>query len=223
MKLLGQIIQQVKGHYGMTLTCGRTKFQLGNRITPLSAFSRSFASETNQDALTEMPLKHPVKGELVYGGPLWKMVKGIKAFSVSTSMIGLGLQPYILMNAGEAAMFSKVMIGGTISFFIFITPLLIHFVTKKYVTYCYLNRDTGSFTAATYSFFLRRKEIEFTAEDVVVPDIPGMFTTVLVKGKPLFLDARMFYSKDAYIHFMGYDKPIDWTMPDYSKKPKKET
>ncbi|CAG7683346.1 unnamed protein product, partial [Allacma fusca] len=47
---------------------------------------------------------------------------------------------------------------------------------KKYVTEIYYEPDTDSYTAATFNFFNRRKEIPFKLEEVVVPDVPGPFS-----------------------------------------------
>ena len=58
-------------------------------------------------------------------------------------------------------------------------------------------------------FFL---QLDFKVEDVVVPDIPGMFTTMHAKGKPLFIEARHFTNPLHYAKMMGYDKPLDFKL-----------
>lgn len=45
-----------------------------------------------------------------------------------------------------------------------------------------------------------------------VPDIPGMFTTMKIKGVPLFIEARFFSDPMHYAKIMGYDKPLDFKM-----------
>ena len=52
-------------------------------------------------------------------------------------------------------------------------------------------------------------------EDVEVPDIPGMFTTMNAKGKPLFIEARHFSDPLHYAKIMGYDKPMDFKMGEH--------
>lgn len=52
----------------------------------------------------------------------------------------------------------------------------------------------------------------FTPEDVKVPDVPGMFTSIIVKDTPLFLDPNSFDNPDHYVKIMGYDKPIDFKL-----------
>jgi transmembrane protein 70 len=49
--------------------------------------------------------------------------------------------------------------GAFLSFFTFATPLLIHFISKKYVTEMYYNKAKDSYTAITYSLLLRRKKV----------------------------------------------------------------
>ena len=54
-------------------------------------------------------------------------------------------------------------------------------------------------------------------EDIIVPEIPGPFTTILVKTKankkvPLFLADTAFIEPKHFARFMGYDKPIDFKL-----------
>lgn len=55
-------------------------------------------------------------------------------------------------------------------------------------------------------------QLEFTPNDVAVPDVNGMFTNCIVKGKPLFLEQSFFHNPNHYIRIMGYDKPIDFKL-----------
>lgn len=47
---------------------------------------------------------------------------------------------------------------------------------------------------------------------MVVPDVPGMFTTMHAKGTPLFIEARHFTDPLHYAKIMGYDKPMDFKL-----------
>lgn len=107
---------------------------------------------------------------------------------------------------------------GVVGFFTFVTPLLLHFVTKKYVTSLTFDPDKETYTAETLTFFLTKRKIEFTPDDVKVPDVPGMFTSMLVKGIPLFVDPRAFPNPDHYIKIMGYDKPIDLKLGELTEE-----
>lgn len=158
----------------------------------------------------------------MYRGAISGMIRGVKLFSLSTSVIGICLQPMLLFNNQELPTGLKVAFGGMINFLVFMNPFIIHYIAKKYVTELRWNRQTGVFTAATWSFFVQRKELQFTADDVRVPDVPGMFTFLEAKGIPLFFEPQAFEDNEAYIHLMGYDKPLDWEIPQERQPPTKE-
>merc|ERR1712226_792212 len=148
----------------------------------------------------------------IYRGILSAQIKLVKSFSLMTSVIGLGCQPLIYLKVNEAGSTSLPFIvagGAFLSFFTFATPMLIHWVSKKYVTEMLYNRIENTYTSVTYTFLLRKKQITFKASDVKVPDIPGMFTTFQVNGRPLFVDGGAFYNPHHYGKLMGYDKPLD--------------
>lgn len=148
---------------------------------------------------------------VVYVGTLARMVRFVKLFSLSSSIVGVAIQPYIYKNVSQLPVALAAVVGGFMSFFIFVTPLILHFVTKRYVTSITLDRATGRFTATTYTFFLKEKRLEFAAQDVKVPTVPGLFTTVIVNGKvPLFVDPSLFVDRDAFLQMMRYDEPIEW-------------
>lgn len=112
---------------------------------------------------------------------------------------------------------------GAVGFFTFVTPILLNIVTKKYVINVTFDPDKEIYTAETLTFFLRKRKLEFKPEDVKVPDIPGMFTSMLIKDVPLFMDPRMFPNPDHYIKIMGYDKPIDFKLSLKEEKEGKES
>lgn len=60
--------------------------------------------------------------------------------------------------------------------------------------------------------FLSQTQLEFQVGDVHVPDVPGPFTTLYARARPLFLDPRTFSEVEHYGRLMGYDKPIDLHM-----------
>lgn len=141
------------------------------------------------------------------------MIKGVKIFSLSTSVIGICLQPILIFSNQELPTALKFALGGAVNFFVFMNPFIIHYIAKKYVTELRWNRQTGIFTAVTWSFLVQRRELQFTAKDVHVPDVPGMFTFLEAKGTPLFFEPQAFEDNEAYVHLMGYDKPLDWELP----------
>lgn len=52
-------------------------------------------------------------------------------------------------------------------------------------------------------------QIKFRLKDVMVPDLPGMFTTFKVMGTPLFVDGATFVEPVHFGKIMGLDKPLD--------------
>eukprot|EP00091_Calanus_sinicus_P000815 TRINITY_DN10760_c0_g1_i2.p1 TRINITY_DN10760_c0_g1~~TRINITY_DN10760_c0_g1_i2.p1 ORF type:complete len:246 (-),score=86.62 TRINITY_DN10760_c0_g1_i2:37-774(-) len=144
----------------------------------------------------------------IYNGILSTQIKLVKSFSLMTSFIGIAFQPilYTYSSANAAVVLGA---GAFLSFFTFATPLLIHSVSKKYVTKLYYNQVEDKYTAVVYNIFIRPKKIEFKVNDVEVPDIPGMFTTFKANSVPLFVEGSQFNDITHYGKIMGYDKPID--------------
>jgi len=160
--------------------------------------------------------KDPVKGELVYVGTMARLVRFVKLFSITTSLMGIAVQPLIYNQVADLHWALALSLGGVTSFFIFITPLLLHIVTKRYVTHIYWHSDVDRFNAVTYSFLLRQLDHKFTSKEVISPSRPGLFTTVLVNGgkTPLFIDPSLFINKKAFVHLMKYNEPLDWEIPE---------
>jgi len=144
----------------------------------------------------------------IYNGILSTQIKLVKSFSLMTSFIGLAFQPilYTYSSANAAVVLGA---GAFLSFFTFATPLLIHSISKKYVTKLYYNQVEDKYTAVVYNIFIRPKKIEFKVNDVEVPDIPGMFTTFKANSVPLFVEGSQFNDITHYGKIMGYDKPLD--------------
>ncbi|CAH0579108.1 unnamed protein product [Chrysodeixis includens] len=151
--------------------------------------------------------------ECIYYGPLTPQIKGVKVFSLSSSVAGLIAQPIIIREAASLGSTSLIVaLCSVVGFFTFVTPVLLHIITKKYVTELHYNPETSTYKAITINFFLARKQIEFKVDDVVVPEVPSMFTTLNAKGYPLFLEAQHFSDPMHYAKLMGYDKPMDFKL-----------
>merc|ERR1719412_2801956 len=165
-------------------------------------------SDLNQSDLGKCTKEHD---QTIYQGILTTQLKLVKGFSLMTSAIGLSCQPILPWNMQQNGANVALALGaGTfLSFFTFATPILIHHISKKYVTELNYNKLEDTYTAYYYSLFLRKKEIKFKLNDVKVPDIPGMFCTFKAKGRPLFVDGSEFYEPKHFGKIMGYDKPLD--------------
>ena len=103
----------------------------------------------------------PEHDQTIYQGILSTQIKLVKGFSLTTSFISIACQPVLLMHMQQANANLAVMAGAGafLSIFTFATPLLIHYVSKKYVTELNYNKLEDSYTAITYSLFLRKKEV----------------------------------------------------------------
>ena len=126
-------------------------------------------------------------------------------------MIGFAVFPSVIYDLGKLNVFIASA-AGTVSLFFLSTPFMLHWITKRYVIELRFDEETKIFTAKTFNIINQIKEIKFKADDVTVPDLPGMLSSFLVNGKPLFVDANMIQDPDAYSHMMGYDKPFDITL-----------
>ena len=159
---------------------------------------------------SQLPEQHPEKGTLVYVGTISGQVKLVKMFSLSTSIIGVCLQPVLYSKAAASSLplALKFVLGGFFNFFIFLTPVLLHFLSKRYMTSLYYNGSTGKFTATNYNFFVREVQTTFTREQVSTANT-GMLTTMTVDKKPFFFDPEMFLDHEIYVRMMRYDEPLD--------------
>ncbi|XP_076249474.1 transmembrane protein 70 homolog, mitochondrial [Calliopsis andreniformis] len=149
----------------------------------------------------------------VYKGTLAKRFRNLKAFSLLTSCTALLVQPFLYLKAIENDNIVVVTIAfGTVAIFAIGTPLMIHIIAKKYVTDLYYYPKENKYVAEIYTLFLRKKQIEFTAADVEVPDVTGMFTSCIIKGTSIFLHEHDFKDVTHYYNIMGFYKPIDFKL-----------
>ncbi|XP_042877528.1 transmembrane protein 70 homolog, mitochondrial-like [Penaeus japonicus] len=183
----------------------------------LALFARKYSNEAQKPVSAKSEDKievdiGPGTWQEIYRGILATQIRMVKTFSLSTTMLGLMMQPIIVQKASETSFGIVVAMGSFIGFFTFVTPLLIHWITKKYVTRLEYDHEKDLYSATTLSFFLREKKIHFKVQDIHVPAVPGMFTTFLAKNKPLFVDPKMFSDLEHFGRIMGYDKPIDFKL-----------
>ncbi|XP_062843882.1 transmembrane protein 70, mitochondrial [Trichomycterus rosablanca] len=158
-------------------------------------------------------------GVLIYSGNLGKAVLGVKFFSYSSSMFSLCLMPYILTKTGlgVSSLALKVAFCGFIGFFTFLTPVLLHLVTKGYVVRLYHNRETDVYTAVTYNALLVEKKTAFHQSDVKVPDASRMFTSFYAKKRSMLVNPELFQIPHDYNHLMGYDRPFSFDLDEINK------
>ncbi|KAM6948196.1 transmembrane protein 70, mitochondrial [Aplochiton taeniatus] len=169
--------------------------------------------------LSTSPKHHSEEGQLIYTGNLGKAVVGVKMFSYSSSGFSLCMMPYILLKTGLGvkSLALQVAFCGFIGFFTFLTPVLLHLITKGYVARLYHHPGTDTYTAVTYNVFLMEKKTAFRQAQVRIPGVSKMFTTFYANRKPLLVNPDLFPLPHDYNHLMGYDKPFSFDIEDGKK------
>lgn len=124
--------------------------------------------------------------------------------------------PQILLQTGLGVQSFALQAGfcGIIGFFTFLTPVILHYVTKGYVIRLYHHADRDTYTAVTYSVFLTEKMNRFHQRQVTVPAVSKMFTNFYADKMGFLVNPDLFHLPHDYNHLMGYDKPFMFDMED---------
>ncbi|KAL7292144.1 hypothetical protein TKK_0014218 [Trichogramma kaykai] len=190
--------------------------------------SRSYSTKSDQNKAAA-DKKDESECEIVYMGQQNKNIKNIKMISLSTSLMGLSVQPIVYQKAvlsGEVTNFT-LPIFALLGLFALATPPLLNLITKRYILSIEYYPKRDKYVASVYTLFARQKKIEFTPDDVTIPTVLGMFTNCCIKGKPMFMDSTSFSEENQkhYVRIMGYDQPLDLkldeTIPDTKKSSEK--
>ncbi|XP_043545095.1 transmembrane protein 70, mitochondrial isoform X1 [Chiloscyllium plagiosum] len=160
-----------------------------------------------------------LEGRLIYSGNLARVVLGVKFFSYSTSIFTLCMMPYILLHSGLGIQNPALQVAfcGIMGFFTFLSPLVLHFLTKGYVIHLYHDAKTDNYTAITYSVLLQQKKTVFHQKDVKVPGVSKLFTTFYANNKSLLVNPVLFWHPNDYSHLMGYDQPFSFNLDELKK------
>lgn len=136
-------------------------------------------------------------------------IRNLKIVSFMTSAAGLCVQPMLLQKAMEAGSSIAATIGVcTITgFFTFVTPILIHLVTRKYVTSLEYNEKKDEYIATIISFFLKPKQASifynnmtndtFCIKRMLHQHLPSISVICILNEKP-FLEVPIL---NAYVIF----------------------
>lgn len=99
----------------------------------------------------------------IYSGSLTGKFWRVKIFSLSTSVLGMSAQPYLIQHGSEIVGTGGVIAMCTMAgFFAFITPVLLHLVVKKYVIEMEHNPITDEYTATTISLLMRKSKVSYS-------------------------------------------------------------
>lgn len=194
-----------------------------NQLTPRHSFlalnEMQSHSPSTRFISTAPPSEH---GNLIYTGSLGLAVRGVKMFSYSTSAASLFLMPQILLKTGLGVQSFALQAAfcGVIGFFTFLTPILLHIITKGYIIRLYHNPDKDVYTAVTYSVFLTEKTSVFHQSQVRIPAVSKMFTTFYAGQVGFLVNPDIFPVPHDYNHLMGYDKPFSFRADDMDQPDK---
>ncbi|CAB1317480.1 unnamed protein product [Coregonus sp. 'balchen'] len=184
------------------------------QLTSIQRMVRSFCTSSTC---------HSEEGKLIYSGNLGNAVRGVKMFSYTSSGASLCVMPYILLKTGISVhgLVLKGAFCGVIGFFTFLTPILLHIITKGYVVRLYHNQDTDTYTAVTYNVLLMEKKTVFRQSEVKIPGVSKMFTTFYADKKSMLVNPMLFPLPHDYNHLMGYDQPFSFDTEDLDGNPNK--
>ncbi|XP_063983263.1 transmembrane protein 70 homolog, mitochondrial [Diachasmimorpha longicaudata] len=149
----------------------------------------------------------------IYIGSFSANIKRVKLFSFTTSIVNFVMQGYLMPTI--LASNNVLALGGTLlltACFGVGTPILLHLVTRKYVTKMTYDDTRDVYTASVYTFFASERQIEFTPEDVSKPAMRELLTTCYVHDTPLLFNFENFTDIDHYSRILGYDKPMDFQL-----------
>ncbi|VDM65997.1 unnamed protein product [Strongylus vulgaris] len=104
------------------------------------------------------------------------------------------LSTYLWDAAAERpAMMMFTIMANTLLVLLSFTPLLLHFLVKRFPVNIYYNHDTKTFTSVHYNFFLKKMARQFKADDVVdaqvAPEMNKVFLHSLCLPPLLIRDA----------------------------------
>ncbi|KAI1725883.1 assembly, mitochondrial proton-transport ATP synth complex domain-containing protein [Ditylenchus destructor] len=135
-----------------------------------------------------------------------------KFCSLGSSAVGLMVIPILSAKLWENALYNPstlvfvVLMNAFIGLLTF-TPLLLHFLTKRFVADMYYNSETQVFTWVYYSFFLQKHALRFRVEEIVDAAIAPQqkklwipLATCFIRSRPvlLFLDKRQYRNQEAF-------------------------
>ncbi|KAE9417504.1 hypothetical protein Angca_009343 [Angiostrongylus cantonensis] len=137
-----------------------------------------------------------------------------KILSLSSSAAGAVMVPLISSYLWETAterptIMLFTIVANTFLALLSFTPLLLHFLTKRFPINLYYNKDTKIFTSVHYNFFLKKMALQFKAGEVVDAQIaPEMkkvwipLATAFVHSKPLLISL----DRNAYVDKLAFDE-----------------
>lgn len=158
--------------------------------------------------------------KLIYEGKLKRQIVYLKTLSIFSSAGLAGSYGYVIGQKG----FSAALGGLGVAFTpFFISPIVISWFFKRYVTQLYHDPKTDTYTAHHYGLLLNKKSCSFKKDEVKLSEATSVLNTFTVGKRPFYVhdeDLRDTESVKLYRRMIGLDtREIE---PEISK-PKKET
>uniref|UniRef100_A0A8R1HP26 Transmembrane protein 70 homolog, mitochondrial n=1 Tax=Caenorhabditis japonica TaxID=281687 RepID=A0A8R1HP26_CAEJA len=175
-------------------------------------------SKLNSDDLGHSILIH--QGTLPPGSPktphdvVAMGVKGAKILSLSSSVAGAVMVPVLSSYLWEAAaerpsMMMFAIVANTFLVLLSFTPLLLHFLAKRFPIDIFYNNEKKTFTTVHYNFVMQKQALRFAAADVVdaavAPEMKKVWiplATAFVAKKPLLISL----DRNAYLDKLAFDE-----------------
>ncbi|CAI4223223.1 unnamed protein product [Auanema sp. JU1783] len=198
---------RLKSLHGVASSTGRFFSQ---KLVPLASINKDDLG--NRVLLCKETL--PPGAEKTPHDVLSTAVFGAKVLSLSSSVVGAVMVPVLSNYMWEAAAQRPTMMMFTLvanSFLVLLsfTPLLLHFLAKRFPVELYYNHETKTFTSVHYDFFLRKKARRFHSSDVVdaqkAPELKKVWiplATAFVHHQPLLISL----DKSNYVDQIAFDE-----------------
>jgi transmembrane protein 70 len=182
-------------------------FNLSYKKITTQCISRRQFSEKYNTSLKDRPSQ---QGEHIYIGSLSSQLKKAKILSLTSSAFGISLLPLISDTVNSSSILAKIIVFGTTSFFIFVTPLLSIYLTKRYVNNIYYDKEKEILTLEQYNFFMMKKCEKIKLSDLYVPELPGLFSTIKNKktNNAYFIELEQIKNITVLEKIYGFDKPF---------------
>uniref|UniRef100_A0A6G1SK27 Transmembrane protein 70, mitochondrial n=1 Tax=Aceria tosichella TaxID=561515 RepID=A0A6G1SK27_9ACAR len=144
--------------------------------------------------------------KLIYEGKLSNRILYLKSVSLLSSVGLAGSYKYVLAKKG----FSAALAGVGFAFTpFFLSPVVIAWFFRRYITKLYYDPKTDTFTAHHYGLLLNKKQCTFRKTDVMRSDLTSMLSTFKVGKRAFFLhdeDLIDAQSVDIYRRMVGLDR-----------------
>lgn len=149
--------RQITEPKNFSIVCGKSfPVTLNNGL-----IQRTFSSSARHSALIkDVSSEKSPDGESIYSGKFTARIVRVKLFSLVTSIFGVYAQPLLWQQSqlvGSTGL--GVLVCSIAGIFTFVTPVLLHFIMKKYVVDIRYNKDTDEYTGVTISFFLFKNQV----------------------------------------------------------------